>query len=356
MEIAKTRQPRQSTTFDDDDDDNSNNNEESSDRNALLSNEKDLEGSYIPPDPVTGERNVKRLDWSKWLLPLSVAFSILVLATIALASLNTLLRAPSSSSSSSPSPSPSILLDISNAVLGVSSSEGDGDGDGDATATATPIATATATPIASSQPKMAIELDPTAHVFRSPETITHHWNITSDFLSPDGVKKKIYLVNGQFPGPTIECRSGDKLVIHVTNSIDEEGVSIHWHGLHLGGANSMDGAVGFTQCPIPPGGQFTYEFDIDEEQSGTFWWHAHSQVQRGDGMYGGLVVHKPAADTHTEMETYGYDNELLLLIGDWYHRSSEEVLAWYTSVRAFGNEVRPPFRIDVPAKHRVACS
>jgi iron transport multicopper oxidase len=37
------------------------------------------------------------------------------------------------------------------------------------------------------------------------------------------------------------------------------------------GANEMDGVVGFTQCPIPTNASFTYKFDIDSDQSGTFW-------------------------------------------------------------------------------------
>lgn len=188
---------------------------------------------------------------------------------------------------------------------------------------------------------VGIELHPEDHVFRAPRTIIHNWTITSAIRSPDGVKKSVYLVNGEFPGPTIECRSGDKLVIHVTNDLQSgDGVSIHWHGLNLRNANIMDGAVGFTQCPIPVGGMFQYEFGIEEEQAGTFWWHAHSQVHRGDGMYGGLVVHKPA-EQRNDMDVYGYEKEILLLVGDWYHRGAEEVLAWFTSAKGFGNEPVP---------------
>lgn len=185
---------------------------------------------------------------------------------------------------------------------------------------------------------LGIQLHPKDHVSREAKTIFHRWTITSESRSPDGVKKNVYLVNGEFPGPLIECRSGDHLVIRVRNSLALEGVSIHWHGIQMRNANSMDGAVGFTQCPVPPGGEFIYEFDIDEEQSGSFWWHAHSQVQRGDGMYGGLVVHRPSKQ-YSEMSVYGYEMEYLLLVGDWYHRSAEEILAWYTSARGFGNEV-----------------
>jgi FtsP/CotA-like multicopper oxidase with cupredoxin domain len=105
------------------------------------------------------------------------------------------------------------------------------------------------------------------------------------------------------------------------------------------GHNNMDGAVGFTQCPIPPGGNFTYEFRIADDQHGSYWYHAHSQVQRGDGLYGGLIVHRPIKSGVDDLERYGYEREVLLLVGDWHHRSAVEILAWYTSVGAFGNEV-----------------
>ncbi|KAG4438160.1 hypothetical protein IFR05_006371 [Cadophora sp. M221] len=187
---------------------------------------------------------------------------------------------------------------------------------------------------------LGIQLHPKDHVFRQPKTITHHWNITSGIRYPDGVKKEVYLVNGLFPGPTIECRPGDKLIIHVTNSLASERISIHWHGLEMRGSNNMDGAVGLTQCPIPSGRSFTYEFNVGEENFGTFWWHAHSQVQRGDGMYGGLIVHKPI-NIGKDMSEHGYEEDILVMVGDWYHRSAEEVLAWYTSARGFGNEPVP---------------
>lgn len=192
----------------------------------------------------------------------------------------------------------------------------------------------------SSDGTLAILLHPEDHVYRRPTQQTHYWNVTSKYRSPDGVLKKIYLINGQFPGPLIECRAGDRLTIHVTNQLDgpEDRISIHWHGLNMRGANAMDGASDFTQCSIPPNGTFTYDFEIDSESVGTFWYHAHSSVQRGDGMYGGLVVHD-AKDRTRDLSRYRYEKEVLLLIGDWYHRSATEVLDWYMSVRAFKNEV-----------------
>lgn len=242
-------------------------------------------------------------DLSKWLKPMGLMFAVFVLFTIAITSSSTLFR------------SFSYFSNLNNVQTPVNDIDNQDD-------------------------MVGIRLHPEYHVSRPPDTIIHYWNITTGFRSPDGVKKLVYLVNDQFPGPTMECRSGDRLVVHVTNSLASgEGISIHWHGLEMRNATRMDGAVGFTQCPIPVGKYFTYDFRVGEDQAGTFWWHAHSQVERGDGMYGGLVVHKPIV-IENEVRRYGYEKEVLLLVGDWYHRSAEEVLSWYTSVRGFGNEVR----------------
>lgn len=43
----------------------------------------------------------------------------------------------------------------------------------------------------------------------------------------------------------------------------------------------------------------------------------------------------------SEADRFGYEKEHLLLIGDWYHPTAEDVLAWYQDPGNFGNEVRP---------------
>jgi FtsP/CotA-like multicopper oxidase with cupredoxin domain len=127
-------------------------------------------------------------------------------------------------------------------------------------------------------------------------------------------------------------------------------------------ANAMDGVVGVTQKAIPAGEAFTYEFQISNTQAGTFWYylellrfekfsanedlryHSHSELQRGDGLYGGLVVHKPVAAGIVESELYDYEEEQLLLVSDWYHYTAEEVQASYLTFRSSGHEVnQPPF-------------
>ncbi|OCK82156.1 multicopper oxidase, partial [Lepidopterella palustris CBS 459.81] len=184
-------------------------------------------------------------------------------------------------------------------------------------------------------------LYPQGHKLRAPRTWHHNWTITSAIRRPDGVAKRVYLINGLFPGPTLETRSGDKLVIQVENALEDEGVSMHWHGMHMKDQLEFDGAVGITQCPIAPGTTFTYHITISEQQHGTFWYHAHEQVQRADGLYGGLIVHQPEERNSIDEMRYKYDGERLLLIGDWYHRSADEVLAWYMRSGSFGMEPVP---------------
>ncbi|KAJ6093063.1 multicopper oxidase-domain-containing protein [Penicillium sp. IBT 16267x] len=178
-------------------------------------------------------------------------------------------------------------------------------------------------------------LHPERHVFRDPTTIHMTWNVTLEPRAPDGVMKLVYLINGRFPGPTIEARSGDELVIDVYNSVAEEGgISIHWHGLSMKGANEMDGVVGVTQCAIGPSESYTYRFRIDDSQFGTFW-------HRADGLYGGLVVHEPAKSASQNLSVYQQQPQHLVLVGDWYHRQAEAVFEWYRDPGHFGYEPAP---------------
>ena len=118
------------------------------------------------------------------------------------------------------------------------------------------------------------------------------------------------------------------------------------------GANDMDGPVGITQCAIKQGGKFIYRVPIGD-QAGTFWYgtqvaltdfeltagryHAHSEVQRADGLYGGLIVHNPILPT--ESFSYQYDSELLFMVGDWYHWPAQRVLETFMRPTSTGVEV-----------------
>lgn len=65
----------------------------------------------------------------------------------------------------------------------------------------------------------------------------------------------------------------DTVIVDVTNAMDRELLTVHWHGLHQVGTQYMDGAPYITQCPITPGDSFRYEFLASPH--GTHIWHGH---------------------------------------------------------------------------------
>jgi len=65
-------------------------------------------------------------------------------------------------------------------------------------------------------------------------------------LAPDGVSRPVYAINGQFPGPTIKANWGDTIFVTVKNSLQNNGTSMHWHGVRQWKTNPMDGTNGIT--------------------------------------------------------------------------------------------------------------
>jgi len=95
----------------------------------------------------------------------------------------------------------------------------------------------------------------------------------------------------------------------------------------------MDGTVGITQCAIPPGTSFLYNFTV--EQFGTYWYHSHFSSQYTDGLVGPFIVHSPAESKI--QETYDYDQ--VVLLQDYYHDLSAALMPDYLSS---GNENAEP--------------
>jgi len=119
-------------------------------------------------------------------------------------------------------------------------------------------------------------------------------------------------INGSIPGPTLYFEEGDLARIHVENRMNVS-TSVHWHGLLV--PPTMDGVPYITQVPIRPGTTFIYEFPI--RQTGTYWYHSHSELQEQSGLYGSIVI----AD-----KTHQTDRDHVLLLSDWTTESPSSVL------------------------------
>lgn len=119
-------------------------------------------------------------------------------------------------------------------------------------------------------------------------TREYWWDIVNITAAPDGVERFVLAINGSIPGPTIIADWGDTvgkhedilclckllranfcIVVHLTNSMENNGTSIHFHGIRQNFTIQNDGVSSVTQCPIPPGGTYTYTWRAT--QYGSSW-------------------------------------------------------------------------------------
>ncbi len=144
-------------------------------------------------------------------------------------------------------------------------------------------------------------------------------------------------LNNQIPGPTLHFREGDHVNINVYNHI-KNGTAIHWHGILL--PWQMDGVAHVTQAPIPQGGVFHYHFTL--HQSGTYWYHAHSDLQEQQGVYGALII-DPLKPT-----PWKYNRDFVIFLSDWINTPADQV---YKNLKKDGDYYSPKFPIQPSLAH-----
>ncbi|WOK91852.1 hypothetical protein Cni_G00543 [Canna indica] len=138
------------------------------------------------------------------------------------------------------------------------------------------------------------------------------WNVTYGDIWPLGVKQQGILINGQFPGPQIDAVTNDNIIINVFNSLPEPFL-ISWNGIQQRRSSWQDGVYG-TNCPIPPGGNFTYVMQM-KDQIGSYFYFPSLAFHKAAGGFGGIkVLSRPLIPVPFPPPAADYT----LLIGDWY--------------------------------------
>lgn len=143
-------------------------------------------------------------------------------------------------------------------------------------------------------------------------------NLTIDYkiVNFTGKTAKGIAVNNQIPAPTLHFKQGDQVVINVQNNLDQK-TTIHWHGVLV--PWQMDGVERVSQKAIPPHKNFQYRFTLN--QSGTYWYHAHSGLQEQQGLYGAFIIDPIISPS------YHYNKDYVVILSDWSNTNSNRILA-----------------------------
>lgn len=81
--------------------------------------------------------------------------------------------------------------------------------------------------------------------------------------NPDGQYERPTIgINGKWPPPIMTANVGDQIIVNVQNSLGNQTTTLHFHGLFMNGTSEMDGPAQVTQCSIPSGSRFTYNFTV----------------------------------------------------------------------------------------------
>ncbi|KAK4759104.1 hypothetical protein SAY87_020405 [Trapa incisa] len=141
------------------------------------------------------------------------------------------------------------------------------------------------------------------------------WTVTYGKISPLGAPQQVILINGQFPGPTIDCVTNDNIVVNVVNQLDEP-ILITWNGVQQRKNSWQDGVLG-TNCPILPNTNWTYKFQA-KDQIGSYTYFLSTVLHRAAGGFGALNINQRSVISIPYPAPAG---EFTLLAGDWYKAS-----------------------------------
>ncbi|KAL3503997.1 hypothetical protein ACH5RR_033838 [Cinchona calisaya] len=153
------------------------------------------------------------------------------------------------------------------------------------------------------------------------EDIFLEWHVAVDTtINPIvSLNQSIITINGMFPGPLINSTTNDNIHANVFNNLDEP-LLMTWNGIQQR-LNSWQDGVSGTNCPIQPGKNWTYVFQM-KDQIGSFFYFPSTNFQKAAGGFGPIRVNNRIV---VNVPFPKPEDEFDLLIGDWFQESYKEV-------------------------------
>jgi CopA family copper-resistance protein len=151
------------------------------------------------------------------------------------------------------------------------------------------------------------------HLIHPGKRVYYDLNIGDTIVNYAGKRVRALAINGQIPGPVLRFTEGDTAYIRVHNSLNKT-TSVHWHGILV--PNKYDGVPYVSTVPIEPGMTFTNIIPI--HQTGTYWYHTHTELDEQAGLYGPIVIQPQVPQNNFP--------EQVFMLSDWTNYQPKEVL------------------------------
>ncbi|CAN8240090.1 unnamed protein product [Cochlearia groenlandica] len=144
-------------------------------------------------------------------------------------------------------------------------------------------------------------------------SVSYEWVVSYSQRFILGANKQVIVINDMFPGPILKATADDIVHVNIYNHLSEPFL-MTWNGLRMRKNSWQDGVRG-TNCPILPGTNWTYQFQI-KDQIGSYFYFPSLLLQKAAGGYGSIRVYSP------ELIPVPFpkpDDEFDILIGDWFY-------------------------------------
>lgn len=156
------------------------------------------------------------------------------------------------------------------------------------------------------------------------------WNVSYGTISPVGQPTPAILINGEFPGPKINCTSNNNVHINVFNNLDEPFL-LTFHGIQQRKNSWVDGTAG-TMCPIQPGKNFTYRLQM-KDQIGSFYYQPSLNLQKASGGIGPINIH---SRIFVRVPYDRFVDDFNFLVGDWFNKGHKVLRKSLDSGKSLG--------------------
>ena len=137
----------------------------------------------------------------------------------------------------------------------------------------------------------------------------------------DEENTKLYNYNKSFPGPLIEGKVGDTLIVNFFNDLVEP-TSILWHGLTSSAFDNSENG------PVPPGSSYIYKFKLNRAGLFSYRSNTNSREQTSMGLFGVVLVKDYKEDALYKMPA----NERVLAFSDLNLDTANQVDIEFSSI------------------------